>query len=163
MRQLETISTIGVLGLLAYVAYRMQKTVIPDVVGFIDGVAGTAIRDIVVPEGPNTIAVEYWKDHGIDPAWFMEIARGQQEIPALIKQILPDTVTVGMLYNAYFNWALGTTIGDLESWVKIGLPGSSDALISNLYQYADATLWRIDTLESIYNSLQEENLWDVIL
>jgi hypothetical protein len=159
----ETLGTVTAVGIVAYMILRLKNNVIPDIAGFVDNIAGTAVRSIVVPPGPNALAVEYWQKNGIDQAWFMEIARGQQTIPAVVLKFLPDTVTVGMVYNAYFSWAQKTTIGDLERFYKIGLPGSSDNFIVNLYQYADAILWKTNELELIYQSILQDNLWDVVL
>ena len=163
MRLLTTVQTVAIVGGGAFLYFTFKNSIIPNVAGFVDGVAGTVIRPLVVPPGPNALAVEYWQQHGLDQVLFMEIAKGHQQIPALIRQFLPEPMTVGQFYNGLFNWSHGTTIGDLENWTKIGLPGSSDSLISNLYKYADATLWRVNEFELIYNSIIEEDLWDVTL
>ncbi len=163
MKTLNVIQTGAVVGICAFLYVKFKNSWIPGIAGAIDNIAGTTIRSVLVPSGSNELAVKYWQEHGIDQAWFMGIARGDQVIPEYLKKFLPESITVGMLYNALFNWSIQTTVGDLENWYRIGLQGSSGELISNMYQYADAILWRIDMLQLIYSSIIEENLWDVIL
>jgi len=163
MKTLSLIQTGAVLGLCTYLYIKLRSSWVPGIAGAVDGIMGTAFKGILVPSGPNAFAVQYWKEHGIDQAWFMEVARGTNPIPEYLKAFLPDSFTAGMLFNALFNWSQGTTVGDLEDWLKIGLPGSSDVLISNVYQYADAQDWRANETELIYEQLIEEGLWSVLL
>ena len=159
----NALQAVVVVGVSAFLYFKFKNSIVPNVAGFIDDAAGTAFRGILVPEGPNAFVVEYWSRHGIDYNWFMDVARGDKPIPPFIKMVLPDTVTVGLIFNALFSWANATTIGDVESYLGCGLPGKAGTYITNDFHYADAIVWKTDTLELIMNTLQEENLWDVVV
>lgn len=163
MNSLSAVQSVTVIGICGFLYFKFKNSIIPNVAGFVDGIAGTAIRPLVVPPGVNTEAVNYWKEHGIDQAWFMSIASGDQSIPEYVRRFLPDSATVGHLYNAFFNWSQETIVSDLEEWFNTGFAGDGGAMICNLAMFADANLWRINELELIYNSIIEGDLWDVVL
>lgn len=174
MSGLNAVAVIAVIGAAGGVFYLLKGFVLPSIVvpiiggiddalGGIDDALGGIIGGIVVPAGENGIAVEYWKARGLEFAPMMAIARGEFEVPAIIRNFLPESFTVGDYYTFMFNFAQTTTVGDIESYFGCGISGKSHEYLSNLYQYADATNWRIDTLEQIYNAIQEEFLWDVVL
>lgn len=163
MNWLNAGASVAVVGAVYFIFNKFKNVIVPDVAGAIDSFTGSALRSIIVPEGPNGVVVEYWKRHGVEFEWFMSVARGEQPIPDFLKLFLPSGCTVGLLYHGLFNFSMNTTVGDVENYLGVGLHGGSGDLISNLATYADAIRWRIDTLEEIKQQVEYEGLWDVVI